>query len=127
MSQIDQIITPISIALKGCANELLDIRDAATSLRQPGTCVACYYKVMGRARRSHRLDSLAALKQWIEAHVEVIAEAEANQVLERFPVALDNECDLESYCTTMMDKVQNDRNFEADIVHLRFEFIEKAL
>ena len=90
--------------------------------RQPGKCVACFYKVMGMAGRRREEAPLEPLKSWIEEHLEIVAEDECEQrLLERMPVRLRGD-DLESYCRGVMAEIHHDRNYASRNIALKFAF-----
>lgn len=121
MDSIDPVIAPIAATIAQCANDLLDLREAANARQHPGKCVSCYYKVMGIAERNRSKAGVGPLKHWLEKNLEIIAEDESSQVLERFPVKLTDD-DLESFCKRVMDLVHFDRGYAAKHICLRFEF-----
>lgn len=118
---IDAIIAPIATNVRTCADEILSLREAVLAGAQPGTCVACYFKILGVAARHRREAVVTPLRQWLEQHLEVVAQNEADTVLERFPVVLD-EADLESYCQGVMRTFHFDRSYEIQSLSLRFEY-----
>ena len=120
----DQLIAPIVQNVRGCADDLLDLREAALTGKVPGACVACFFRVMGKAERHSAESTVIPLKGWLETNIEIIAENHKQQVLERQPLKLDNN-DLESYCYSIMDVMINDRNYIDEQISLRFDFIGK--
>lgn len=120
---IDSVIAPIATSFQGCADELLDIREAAMQRRQPGKCVACFYKVMGIAQRRQKANALKQLQCWIEDHLEIVAEDEHHAELERMGVHLDDS-DLESYCQNIISQMHFDRSYASRHITLKFVYKE---
>lgn len=122
---IDTVLAPIATQVKTCANELLDIRDAASQRRQPGKCVACFYRVMGIAERQRVESSLDPLKTWIEQHLELVAEDDKQRELERMAIRLEGN-DLEAYCRNVISLFHHDRGYMGNQISIRFAFKEIA-
>lgn len=120
-SAFDQLIAPIARSVKGCADDLLDIREAALKQKVPGECIACFFRVLSKAGQRNAEASVTPLKSWLEANLEIVAENHQRQELERLPVRLDGE-DLEEYCYRIIELFHKDRNYTTDQISLRFDF-----
>ncbi len=118
---IENAIAPLATRYQFCANELLTIWEAAREREHPGKSIACFFKVMGIADRRKESDYVQPLKEWLETHVEIVAEDEEAHILERCAVQLDSD-DLETFCNGVMSSFHQDRSYETRQISLRFEY-----
>lgn len=118
---IDSVLAKLAPFFSGCADELIDLREAVLQSRNAGRCVHCYFALYGRARAAGA-GRLYPLKRWIERHLEIVALDESGNELERVPFLLHAE-DLESLCRRIMDEFHLDRVYDESVC-LRFDFRE---
>jgi len=121
MKEIDDTLATLVGSVKGCADEILDLRDAAMKRQRPGLCVACYFKIAQAARNPALAEPL---RSWIEENVEVVAEDDRD-TLERLPVQLDGD-DLEDFCRNVMQTFQTDRAYDTPHIRLHFDYKRSA-
>ena len=122
----NDILGPLSRSFYRQADELLDLREAALSKQHPGRCVSCYFKLFSSAE-GPAVTKLEALRRWLESNLIIEARDNQDQVLEKMPVCLDEEEDLEGYCTRLSMEVLNNRVYPTERVELRFNFKENSL
>lgn len=120
---IESAIAPLASQMMICADDLLEIREAVLRQQMPGQCVSCFYRIMGVAERKRNTELVKPLKDWLETHLEIIAEDENHAELERFPVRLKGG-DLEEYCQSVISAVHQDRSYRTRHVHLYFSYKE---
>ncbi|MEM9227004.1 MAG: hypothetical protein AAGA45_03465 [Verrucomicrobiota bacterium] len=121
-----QVLVPLSQSFSRQADALLDLRDAAIKRHHPGRCVSCYFKLFSRADARGTIH-LESLRSWLESNLIIEARDDRNEVLETLPVCLDDEQDLEAYCTRMSHEVLTNRVYCSDKIELRFTFKEDAV
>jgi len=117
---IDPALRILAPVASRWADDLLDLRDAALTAGNPGTCVRCYYAIYGRIADRWE-DKVLPLRRWLENHVEIVAKDELDNELERLPISL-NGRDLESYCEEMMMEFRENRAYPSDAIRLSFRF-----
>lgn len=112
--------------MDGCADQIIDIRETVRQKGNPGTCVRCYFTIYGKAAESAG-DRLLPLRQWLERHIEVVARDDSDNELERLPVVLDHDEDLQSYCERLMAEFRDNRVYAHRRIGLSFRFREDRL
>ncbi len=122
----NDILGPLSRSFYRQADELLDLREAALTKAHPGRCVSCYFKLFSSAD-GMSVAKLDALRRWLERNLIIEARDDSDQVLEKMPVCLDEEGDLEDYCRRLSMEVLNNRVYPAERIELRFNFKDATL
>ena len=123
--EIDQILLPITQELSHRADDILDLREAATRQNNPGRCISCYFKLLAYSRPEAK-PATTPLRQWLEQHLEVVAHDPEQQVLERLPVKLGTD-DMEDYCQGIINKMRYDRGYQSLLsIDLSFAFKDSA-
>jgi hypothetical protein len=120
---VEKVLEPLCSVFSSEADALLDIRDCLLRKEAPGRCVDCYYRLMERADAGNQKE-LGRLRECLESEVEVVAQDERKQLLERVPLRLETG-DLQSYCEWMMQAFVQDRSYEAERIELCFQFKDR--
>ena len=113
------ILNALARSHAGAADALLDLYEAVGQRAHPGRCVACYFKIMQRARNAD--PAIEALRHWLEAELEIVAESPEVGPLERLPVQLEGD-DLESFCQHTIQAIREDRAYEHPQIELTFAY-----
>lgn len=100
------------------ADFLLDMRELLLSRGHPGTCVKCFFGLLGDLRRP---GALAPLRHWLEQNLEV-AVTIGGEVVEALPVRLDLSADLRDFCERTIATVRHDRAYDAERIELGFRY-----
>jgi len=125
-SHLDECVAMHSIALQDAlsdihpmtsegADALLDLRDLLMSDGHPGTCVKCFFTLLGDLGKT---GALRPLKRLLEERFEVEVSAECGE-LETMTLNLDAGSDLESFCMHAMEIVRYDRAYRERQIMLR--------
>lgn len=120
MTAADDIIRRLSKEFSRQADTLLDLRNWLSQLSCPGECVECFYRLYEQAS-GPATEALEPLRNWLESHIEVVAQTGEENLLESLPVEL-HEPDLESFCTRLMSTIRFDRVYREDRVILNFRY-----
>ncbi|MFQ3270304.1 MAG: hypothetical protein ACI9A1_000618 [Lentimonas sp.] len=127
-SDFDKVLFPIARELSHCADEILDLREAALQRNDPGRCLSCYFKILGGSR--HTTAHLTnPLRQWLEQHLEVVACGPSLSELERLPIQLPPEASvgIEAFCRQIMTAFREDRTYQnLPLIELSFQFKQSA-
>ena len=123
---IDQALREIAPYIDGCADQIIDIRETVLNQGNPGTCVRCHFTMYGKAANAAD-DRLFPLRRWLERHIEVVARDEVGDEIERLPVVLGDDEDLQSYCEKMMAEFRDNRAYSHRRIGLSFRFREERL
>lgn len=121
IASIDQALTPVTRILKHRADELLDLREAALTRKDPGKCLYCYFQL--RNSRHTKIDEMMTpLKTWLENHLEIIAKGSESDELARIAVNLDWR-DIDDYCENLVEDFRKTQQSQCrDHVELVFQF-----
>jgi hypothetical protein len=121
-TELDHILASLAKPLGRLSDTLLDLRQWAHSPARAGSCVKAYFELVGEAPPSREVtQSLAALRNWLEARLNILVIDGARGVpLESLPLALAGETDLAEFCHAAMQRMRDDRCHVAP--HLRLEF-----
>jgi hypothetical protein len=123
--ELDAILSSLARPeMVSLSDRLLDMRDAAFTPLAAGCCVKIYFELLAAAPENGALDrSLADLRGWLERHlsIEVLDDVQI-QPLERLPLRLQGENDLETLCRTAMNDYLNDRCHPAPAIRMQFSF-----
>ncbi|NBB79759.1 MAG: hypothetical protein GVY36_09980 [Verrucomicrobia bacterium] len=124
-NEIDTVLSPIAREMSHRADAILDLREAAARRSDPGRCISCYFKLLAGTRADIK-PIATPLRQWLEAHLEVVARDPNLQELERIPIRLETD-GIEAYCQQVMEEFRYDRGYQ-DIptIELSFQFKEQA-
>ncbi len=122
VSDIEDILSPVAQASSGCADFILDLRDAMVAGENAGKCVSCYFAIYHRMAVQLGSD-LLPLEKWIQRHIEISVSGAGGDLLERMPVIFHPGEDLETFCRRMMDEVSSDRVYEDKHLQLSFAFV----
>lgn len=124
-SGLENVLVGLGKPLCHEADTLLDLRECALNRNRPGRCVACYFTLRAAAKET-ALDKLAALRHWLETHIEVVAcDAEARR-LETLPLHLETACDLEKFCCDVMAEFRDNRAYKSSLIQLEFRYRDLA-
>ena len=121
-TNFDKALFPIARELSHCADEILDLREAALRRDDPGRCLSCYFKILGGSR--HSMGHITTpLRQWLEQHLEVVAHGSSQSELERLPIQLPSEGSdgLEVFCRQIMANFREDRTYQ-DLAKIELSF-----
>jgi hypothetical protein len=120
---IDTVLSPIARELSHRADTILDLREAAAQRSDPGMCISCYFKLLASAH-PHIKPVATPLREWLEAHLEVVARDSNLRELERVPIQLETD-EMEAYCHRIMNEFRYDRAYQdAPMIELSFRFKE---
>lgn len=119
------ILAPLGQTFQKQADALLDLRQYAINKEHPGKCVSCYFKLYEQAN-NHSLNRLSILRKWLETNLEIVAKDEQDRFLERIPVCLEDEENLESFCARLMQEIIHNRAYECEKIALYFRFRDEA-
>lgn len=123
INEIDTVLSPIAREMSHRADAILDLREAAAQRNDPGRCISCYFKLLAGARPDIK-PVATPLRQWLEAHLEVVARAPNLQELERIPIRLETD-GIEAYCQQIMEEFRYDRVYQdLPMIELSFQFKE---
>ena len=100
------------------ADLLLDLRELLLNDGHPGSCVQCFFSLLGNLDRP---GSLAPLSLWFESHLHVAVRIDG-EVVEHFPVRFGKCRSLRGYCKKTIETVRTDRAYPAEQIHLSFEY-----
>lgn len=89
------------------ADALLDLRESLLSDGHPGTCIKCFFKLLGDLQKP---GALQPLRHLLEERFELEVSADSNP-LDILPLHLDDGYDLESFCMRAIETVRFDRAF----------------
>lgn len=120
---IDSLLSPIAREMRHRADAILDLREAAVRRTDPGLCISCYFKLLAGTRPDFK-PVTTPLRQWLEAHLEVVARDPNLQELERIPIHLETN-GIEAYCQQIMDQFRYDRGYQ-DLPTIELSFRFKA-
>lgn len=104
------------------ADLVLDLREILLENGHAGTCVSCFFSLLGDLEQPGVLNPL---KHWLEAHL-VVAVQINGETRERLPVKLGNAKNLQDYCLGMVGTIRNDRAYEEDKIHLSFQYSDSS-
>ena len=123
--EFDQILVPIAQQLSHRANEILDLREAATQRNDPGHCVSCYFKLLGGSQGSTQ-QATTPLRLWLEKHLEVVARDPNQRELQRIPVDLQSDS-IGGYCDQVMRAFHENHVYHnIPAIKLSFQFKESS-
>lgn len=105
------------------ADTLLDIREAVLRKQSAGDCLGCYFKILSHHRKMSE-SSLAPLRAWMEANMEIIAHGPDGSELERTPLSLEGES-LEDFCARTSDVFREDRDYTVPRIEICVGFREQ--
>lgn len=125
VGHLDQLLGELARQAPESADALLDLREAVLGRRDPGTCVACYFRIHARKERLARGEALEKLRRWLENGLEVIARDERSHELERLPLNLEAES-LSAYCHRMIREFRDNRVYRSPRIDLEFRFRSEA-
>jgi hypothetical protein len=123
-SNFDKVLFPIARELSHCADEILDLREAALQRNDPGRCLSCYFKILGSSQQT-TAHFTSPLRQWLEQHLEVVACGPSQSELERLPIQLPPEHSdgIEAFCRQIMTAFREDRSYQnLPEIELSFQF-----
>jgi hypothetical protein len=121
-SDFDKVLFPIARELSHCADEILDLREAALRRNDPGRCLSCYFKILvGSSQAAAHITT--PLRMWLEQHLEVVACAPSRSELERLPIQLPPvQADgIEGFCRQIMSNFREDRTYQ-DLPKIELSF-----
>ena len=126
--EIDSILSPIAQELSYRADDILDLREAAARRNDPGRCLSCYFRILAGVR-PESMALATPLREWLEQHLEVVAQGPELEELERIPIHLDpaDTEDIEDFCQQMIHQFRYDRTYQGlRSIELSFQFKEAA-
>lgn len=120
---LDTVLAPLAPVFRQHADMLLDLRDNVVNARNPGACIALYFdlKKQGGLREG---PELAALRSWLEEHLEILAKDAQGYPLETLPLALRGDS-LEGYCNSIVRDFQEDRVYATPAIGITFQYKRK--
>ena len=103
------------------ADLVLDLRQTLLEKGHPGTCVQCFFSLLGSLQRPGALNPL---KHWLESHL-VVAVRIDGKIREHFPVRIGNTRSLEDYCQKTAQIIRTDRAYKEEQIFLSFQYCQK--
>lgn len=117
-----EVLGPLCERFRSQADTLLDLWAMTQEPGHPGTCVKCFYRLLGTARQEES-EVLDPLRSWIEAHIEIEVTVDRDEA-GRLPVRLEAE-DLEDFCHEAIRYIREDTAIGAPSVELEFCYREE--
>ncbi len=121
------VLEKLAAPLSKQADTLLDLREAVFARRAPGTCVSCYFQLLATEGAQRNPPLLTPLRQWLEAHIEIVAQDDDARELDRCPLAIGEEASLEDFARRLINCYFEDRVCKTDRVQLNFVYRDKAV
>lgn len=100
------------------ADALLDLREQLMSEGHPGTCVKCFFALLGDLGKP---GALKPLRHWLEERLEVEVTADGRE-LETLPLRLEAGENLESFCRSAIATVRHDRTYRDRRISMRLRY-----
>ncbi|GHC50634.1 hypothetical protein [Roseibacillus persicicus] len=117
-SEVNELLSQARPQTSEGADLLLDLRDLLLNDGHPGTCVQCFFSLLGNLDRP---GSLTPLRIWLEEHLEVAVRING-ETRERFPVRFGKSRNLQDYCENTFEFIRSDRSYQEDKIHLSFQY-----
>lgn len=129
-SEFDKVLFPVARELSYCADDILELRDAALRRDDPSRCLSCYFKILGGARLTAVHHVTTPLRQWLEQHLEVVArDLSLCCELERLSIQLlpEQSNGIEGFCRQIMNAFREDRVYQhIPEIELTFQFKQNS-
>lgn len=100
------------------ADLILDLRELLLNGGHPGTCVQCFFALLGNLERP---SALSPLRHWLEKSLEVAVSING-ETRETLPVSLSGSRNLVDYCEQVTDLIRNDRSYSENQIELTFRY-----
>lgn len=120
--QVNQLLNQARPRTSEAADLLLDLRDLLLNDGHPGSCVQCFFSLLGNLDHP---GSLKPLRVWFEDHLEIAVRIDG-EVQERFPVRFGKSRNLRQFCADTAQVIRNDRSYRAENIHLSFQYAKAA-
>jgi hypothetical protein len=104
------------------ADLILDLRELLLNDGHPGSCVQCFFSLLGSLDQP---GCLTPLRLWFESHLEIAVRIDGD-IRERFPVRFGKTKNLRDYCQKTVDLMRTDRAYTETEIHLSFQYSEAA-
>ena len=114
-SALHQALSSVHPLTSEGADALLDLREQLMSGGHPGSCIKCFFTLLGDLQRPGALQPLQRL---LEERFEVEVTTDSER-LEALPLHLEGGRDLESFCMRTMETVRMDRAYTERRITLR--------
>ena len=121
------VLEKLAAPLAKQADTLLDLREAVLSRGAPGRCVTCYFKLLAAEGARKDPPLLTPLRQWLEAHIEIVAQDDDAQELERSPLEIGEGESLDDFVRRLINRYFEDRLCTAERVRLNFAYRGEAM
>lgn len=122
---IDPVLAVLAQPFRRQADTLLDLRECAQTGTRPGRCVRCYFALHQTAAEA-AIARLCPLRNWLENHIEIVAQDAEARVLETLPLRLEEADDLESYCHSVMEEFRDNRLYDSARINIGFRYRDSA-
>lgn len=123
--ELDGILATLACEVTPQASDLLlELRDAAASPDQAGTCVRLYFALLESAPDGEVARvTLGQLRKWLENHLKLeVVDEERRLPLENLPLRLAGATNLASFCHGAMAHLRNDRCHSAKRLRIQIGF-----
>lgn len=120
--QVDLLLNQARPSTSEGIDHLLDLRELLLNDGHPGSCVQCFFSLLGDLDRPA---SLRPLRTWLEDHLEIAVRIDG-EVMERFPVRFGKSQNLHQFCKHTAEVIRNDRSYRAENIHLSFQYAQAA-
>ena len=124
-ADLDTVLAPLAAPLRRAADDLLDLRAAASAGTTPGRCIRCYFNLLAAAPDGFQ-PRLTPLRSWLEGRIEAAASDAQGLLLETLPISLDSE-DLESCCQRLMREILENRAYATPRITLEFRYKDRGI
>ncbi len=105
------------------ADFVLDLRELLLTKGHAGSCVQCFFGLLGDLNRP---GSLLPLRHWLEAHLEVAVKVDG-ETREPIPFAIGTSKNLNEYCKQIFSLIREDRRYDEEMIRLNFQYRKVAL
>ena len=105
------------------ADFVLNFRDLLSSGGHAGSCLQCFFGLLGDLNRP---GSLLPLRHLLEAQLEVAVKVDG-ETREPIPFAIGTSKNLNEYCEQIFPLICEDRKYDAEVIRLNFQYREVAL